>query len=428
MRGAPGVVLEDEQHLEAAPGADATSRDSRVGRSETVSLPSAAFTCCFQFRVSICEEVFTMFRIFQVRPHERGLLFKDGAFTAILGPGRHVRWDVLRRLTLEVVSVRDVFLAHKDLDVIVRSGKLGAEAVVVDLADDERALVWVEKRFSGVIGPGLHALWTVFHDVRVERLSVTSAGARFQHEAQEAILGSPSALRWLDVTTVESGTAGVVFRDGRAVETLPPGRYAFWKGTGKTVVRAVDLRESAIDIAGQELMTSDKVTLRLNALVVVKAVDALRTLTAVEDARQALYRDAQLALRVVVGSRELDQLLADKDAAAEEALGMVRARATALGFEALRFGVRDVILPGDMKELLNKVTEARKAAEASLVTRREETAAMRSQLNTAKLIESSPTLMRLRELEVLEKVAQKANLTVVLGEQGLTDRVVKKLI
>jgi hypothetical protein len=80
-----------------------------------------------------------------------------------------------------------------------------------------------------------------------------------------------------------------------------------------------------------------------------------------------------------------------------------------------------------MKELLNKVTEARKAAEAALITRREETAAMRSQANTARILESSPTLMRLRELEVLEKVAAKANLTVVLGEKGLTDRVVKLL-
>ncbi|HET9317045.1 MAG TPA: slipin family protein, partial [Vicinamibacteria bacterium] len=54
-------------------------------------------------------------------------------------------------------------------------------------------------------------------------------------------------------------------------------------------------------------------------------------------------------------------------------------------------------------------------------------AAMRSQANTARILESSPTLMRLRELEVLEKVSEKANLTVVLGDKGLADRVVKLL-
>jgi hypothetical protein len=98
-----------------------------------------------------------------------------------------------------------------------------------------------------------------------------------------------------------------------------------------------------------------------------------------------------------------------------------------LDLKVTGLGIRDVILPGEMRELMNRVTEAKKAAEANLITRREETAAMRSQANTARILESSPTLMRLRELEVLEKVAAKGNLTVVTGEQGLTERVVKLL-
>ncbi len=93
----------------------------------------------------------------------------------------------------------------------------------------------------------------------------------------------------------------------------------------------------------------------------------------------------------------------------------------------MSIGIRDIILPGDMKELLNRVTEAKKAAEANLISRREETAAMRSQANTAKLLESSPVLMRLRELEVLEKIATHSKLSVVLGEKGLTDQVVNLL-
>ena len=98
-----------------------------------------------------------------------------------------------------------------------------------------------------------------------------------------------------------------------------------------------------------------------------------------------------------------------------------------MGIEIARIGVKDVILPGEMKLLLNRVTEAKKAAEAQLITRREEIAAMRSQANTAKIFESNPALMRLRELEVLEKVAEKSQLNVILGEQGLTDKIVKLL-
>jgi len=82
---------------------------------------------------------------------------------------------------------------------------------------------------------------------------------------------------------------------------------------------------------------------------------------------------------------------------------------------------------------MNKVTEAKKAAEANLIARREETAAMRSQAGhrpqggPAKLLEGTPTLMRLRELEVLEKVASTGKLNVVLGEKGLAERVVNLL-
>ena len=63
----------------------------------------------------------------------------------------------------------------------------------------------------------------------------------------------------------------------------------------------------------------------------------------------------------------------------------------------------------------------------NLIARREETAAMRSQANTAKLLADNPTLMRLRELEVLERIATDGKLNVVLGEKGLADRVVNLL-
>ncbi len=130
----------------------------------------------------------------------------------------------------------------------------------------------------------------------------------------------------------------------------------------------------------------------------------------------------------MVGTRELDALLPTRTASPRELDGdAAGARRAASASRCAAVGIRDVILPGEMKEILNRVTEARKAAEAALVTRREETAAIRSQANTARIFESNPTLMRLRELEVLEKVAEKANLTVVLGDGGLADRVVKLL-
>lgn len=364
-------------------------------------------------------------RRFKIREHERGLMFRDREFERVLRPGRHWVWDPLYEVRVDVVSVREAWLQHQDLDVIARSGALAGEAAVVDLKDRERAVVWVDGRVEATLKPGLYVLWTVFHDVRVETFDARAV--RFEHAELASIVQARGAAALLDVVTVEAGHAGLVFEDGRSVATLAPGAYAFWKGVRRVRVQDVDLRELVVDVNGQDIMTADKVTLRLNAVVTYKVVDPVEAVTTVEDYRQALYREAQLALRAAVSTRELDVLLADKDALARELDASVRARVAGFGLEVVTLGVRDVILPGEMKELMNKVTEARKAAEAALVTRREETAAMRSQANTARILESSPTLMRLRELEVLEKVSEKANLTVVLGEKGLADRVVKLL-
>jgi regulator of protease activity HflC (stomatin/prohibitin superfamily) len=120
-------------------------------------------------------------------------------------------------------------------------------------------------------------------------------------------------------------------------------------------------------------------------------------------------------------------VMADKDAVARALEEVIRRRVTALRVEIVSAGIRDVILPGDMKDLMNKVTEAKKAAEANLIVRREETAAMRSQANTAKVLGGNPMLMRLRELEVLEKVASAGKLNVVLGEKRLAERIMNMI-
>lgn len=364
-------------------------------------------------------------RWMKVETYERGLVFVDGAFSRLLPPGRHFLFEPLRSLRVEKVSIRQPWLRHRDLEVIVKSGALAGQALVLDIKDHERALVWIDGRLDSVRGPGLYAVWTLFHEVRIELIDARPV--RFEHPELAKVLAAEGGTLLLESATVASGWVALVFVNGRLAETLPPGLHAFWRGEGDLRVVQFDLREQSTDISGQEIMTADKVTLRMNAVVTWRIVDPVKAVTEVEGYAQALYRQAQLALRAVVGTRELDTLLSDKDGVVAELERMVRVRAEGLGVEVRLVGLRDLILPGEMKEILNRVTEARKAAEAAVVTRREETAAIRSQANTARIYESNPTLMRLRELEVLEKVSEKANLSVVLGDGGLADRVVKLL-
>jgi regulator of protease activity HflC (stomatin/prohibitin superfamily) len=352
-------------------------------------------------------------------------VYRGREFREVFRPGRHLIFDPLFRIKVQKVTVRWHALDSSDLDLIVRSGLLADELQVLDLKDHERALVWIDGRFREIYGPGLHALWTVFHDVRVE--IVDARDGLFDHPDLALILDSRKGKTMLDTVSVKQTDVVLLSVNGGQQKVLRPGSYALWRGVGRLETRRVDLREQVIDICGQELMTADKVTLRLNAVVAFRVVDPVRSVTTVECQEKALYRDAQLALRSVIGARELDSFLSDKEHVAQELEGLIRDRAKAFGLEITAFGIRDVILPGEMRTILNRVIEARKAAEADLITRREETAAMRSQANTARIFESNPALMRLRELEVLEKVADKANLNVVLGEKGLADRIVKLL-
>lgn len=360
-----------------------------------------------------------------IRRTELGLLFNRDEFVRTVAPGVFLQWNLLGRYRLEVVNRRQTWFTHPQLDDLIQSGKLEGLLGVIDLADTQRALVWIDGRFHTVLGPGRYAYWLGFYEVRVEMVDTRTL--RFEHEQFETIVRSAGAERLLDVHEIAAEQIGVLFVQGKPQGTLAPGRYAFWRGLGTVKVTKLDTREAVLDLSGQEILTADKVSLRLNAVALYRVADPLLAVATVDDVKQALYREVQLALRSVIGNRELDALLADKDAVGQELANLVRPRAAAFGLEVASVGLRDLILPGDMRELFNKVIEARKAAEANLIQRREEAAALRHQLNAAKTLAEHPTLLRLRELETLEKVAAHGKLNVVLGEKGLTERVVNLL-
>jgi len=130
---------------------------------------------------------------------------------------------------------------------------------------------------------------------------------------------------------------------------------------------------------------------------------------------EALYRELQFALRAVVGTRTLDELLENKSLIDEGVNSQVRARLDGSGLVLENVGVKDIILPGEMKTILAQVVEAEKSAQANVIRRREETAATRSLLNTAKVMEENPTALRLKELETLERVAERIDKITVFG-------------
>jgi regulator of protease activity HflC (stomatin/prohibitin superfamily) len=354
-----------------------------------------------------------------IREHERGLRLRGGDFVGLLRPGRHL---VLR--PGDAVEVADTLrgrFEHPRLEVLVRHAALADELVLVDLADRERAVVRRDGRVTWVLGPGRHAFWREPARIDVERFDADAL--RFEHPSLDAVLAADGARAWLDEVAVPEDHELLVHRDGRLAHRVAGGRFVHWRRTGRVTARAVDLREQVLDVAGQEILTQDKVTLRVNLVVAYRVADPVVAVESVSDAGQALYREAQLALRAAVGTRTLDALLADKESAGGEVRNAVSARARAFGVEVRSVGLRDLILPGDMKQILNQVVTAQKEAEANLIRRREETAAARSQANTARLLAENPVLVRLRELETLERVLSGSRATIVFGQGDLATQV-----
>jgi len=303
--------------------------------------------------------------IARVRKHERGFLFKHGDFVRLLGPGRSILWSNLVRpgtKTVEIASTLTAKFEHKLLESLVREPTVASALTVVDLTDAQRALVWKDGRLAYILGPGRHAFWKTEAKIEVETFDVSTL--RFEHNKLEAVVAHAEARTHLEWVMVDPNFEVLLLVNGVLRERLAPGKHVFWKAAGNLRVVSVDKREHTLDVAGQEIMTSDKVTLRVNLAVTYQVADALKATLTVTDFSQSVYREAQLALRAGVGTRTLDVLLADKEAIGGEVRATIANRAQEFGVEVKTVGLKDIILPGEMKAILNQVIEAEKKAQA----------------------------------------------------------------
>lgn len=358
---------------------------------------------------------------------ERGLLYRNRRLTRVLSAGVYRFVDPLQRLTVAVHNIARAEYNGADAEVLMAQGgvMLAEHFVLADVGTQQVGLVLKNGKLEDVLTPGTRKLYwkdLVSVDVRLvslaESLEVDAAVA-----ARLRQLGVLARVAVVVDVPVES--AGLLFIDSKLARTLAPGSYAFWNFQKNVVAEVIELRVQSLEVSGQELLTRDKVSLRVNLAASLRVIDPVAARTKVTKFGDYLYRELQYGLRKAVSAKTLDELLGDKASLDADIFAYVRGRVTELGIEVLGVGVKDVILPGDMKDILNSVVQAEKAAQANVIRRREEANATRSLLNTARLIEESPTLMRLKELEALEKVTEKIDKLTVFG--GL-DGVLKQLV
>ena len=347
-----------------------------------------------------------------VAENQRGLLTRDGRLIEVLGPGRHRYWDFGNRLEVEIVPAQGLF-SSPWAEIMAKNHPDLAEANIVTVRprEGEAAVVWIDGRAATVVRPGQTVyVWKVLSEVAVTVYDVNARPRLDKAElvAIEKAVGTPNGA-WspIAIVSVEPAEAGLVFFDGELVETLGSGRYGYWQ-IGRTVtVKTLDTRPLPLEVTAQEILTRDRISLRVTLTSFVQVRDVERAALATPDYQQHVYKLVQFAVREAVGGRTLDELLNDRESVDDQIVAHVRRELGDIGVSVTELGIKDVILPGEMRDLINKVVEAEKLAQANLIRRREETAATRSLLNTAKLMEDNPTLLRLKELESLERVTDK---------------------
>jgi regulator of protease activity HflC (stomatin/prohibitin superfamily) len=371
-----------------------------------------------------------------VKKNERGLLLRNGDFERVLQPGTHWLFAGLDTLRVELFALEQPAFTHGLADYLMAKepAVVAAEFVRVELGENQVGLRTENGALVEVLAPATRRLyWKGLVEVRVEVIDIGGPAASAEvpqavvarlvqtQLRQRAVAGLAGVLQ---VQVPEHG-AGILWVDGKVERLLAAGSYAFWKFGRNVSVELVDLRLQALEVTGQEILTRDKVSLRLNLSATWRFTDVLKAYKELAKPAEHLYRELQFGLRAAVGTRSLDELLENKTVIDEVVTAQVKAKLADYGLQLDGVGVKDIVLPGEMKTILAQVVEAGKSAEANVIRRREETAATRSLLNTAKVMEDNPVALRLKELETLERVAERIDKISVFG--GL-DQVLNGLV
>ncbi len=357
-----------------------------------------------------------LFRL-KVKAYEKALIFRNQALIQVLDSGKHWISFLADVVTYDITKP---FYHEIDLDLLMQCEDLRSRLDVIDIADNEIAIQYKNGNFHQVLTPGRYVYWKDGIAYTYDRVDLNDI--EVSKDIPRKVVHRPEVMRYLTMHNIESYEIGLLYVDGIMSKVLNPGTYYFWKGAQNAILTKVDTRKQQVEISGQELLTSDKAAIRMSLFASYQVVDVMKALTESKDHVRQLYVALQLGLRQYVGQYTLDQLLRNKLAIAEYILAQVKERATELGIELIDCGVRDIILPGDIKEIMNQVLLAEKKAQANTIMRREETASTRSLLNTAKLMEDNDMLFKLKEMEYMERIADKIGEITVNGGGRVVDQ------
>jgi len=346
-----------------------------------------------------------------------GVVMKNGDYSRALSAGTYwLGWSEEVRM----YDMAQLYTSTASLNIMLEDTKFSRMVEVLEVKDNQIALRYENGNFQSVLKAGRYFYWKGLIDFKFVIIDLNKV--EITEKIDLTVLQKVEVRAYIRVFTVQSFEEGLLFVDGKFVKKLTKGTYYFWNNAITVEVLKADMRQLQIEISGQEMLTKDKAALRVNFYTQYIVVDAEKALLNSKDFEKQLYILVQLALREFIGTKTLDELLENKEVVAEYVSTIMKTKSEKLGVEIVDSGIRDVILPGEVKEIMNQVLVAQKQAQANTIMRREETASTRSLLNTAKLMEDNEMLFKLKEMEYVEKIADKIGEITVSGGGKVVDQ------
>ncbi|MHB1456061.1 MAG: slipin family protein [Armatimonadota bacterium] len=214
---------------------------------------------------------------------------------------------------------------------------------------------------------------------------------------------------------------GLKYSNGRFVGVIGPGRYKIYIPT--TVVQIIDIRPSFVTISGQEVLSSDGITLKVSLAAQYQIADPQLAINSSESYNNALYLILQMGIREIIGSSPIDDILEKRGEFGTLLAEKAASEIESLGIKLISVDLKDIMLPGEVKKLFNQIIKARKEGLAVLEKTRAETAALRNLANAAQMMEDHPILLQLR---VLQQMSESTENTFVIGVPQNTPIVLPK--
>lgn len=205
---------------------------------------------------------------------------------------------------------------------------------------------------------------------------------------------------------------GLLYRHGKLLGRLEAGRHRRL-GFGYALSK-VDLRKTVMDIAGQEVLSLENVGLKVSVLVAYRVQDPVQALHGVQNWHGYAYQAVQLALRSVISTQSIENLLQQRLEVGSQLLARVQPEFAGLGLAAHSAEIKDVMFPGELKKVFGEVLRAKQEGQAALERARGESAALRNLANAARLLENNPALQNLRLMQCLSGAGASGN-TLVMG-------------